>query len=174
MSAAVAEEPTETEERVAPPKPQAVFMSRRAELCLVMEKDPYVITVSGDKDYGVGKRLNFVEGRFVVPLDEETMLIDRDVEVSCQAVLDFLEGSAERKVRPHKMFGNKEEGFWRHEEAAPLPTKVELEAVVRMAEESDLEGLDALIEAERDGWARPQVLELAEGTYERVLARVSE
>lgn len=160
--------------RPAPPT-KAVFQSAREGLTLVMEKDPYSLKGNGEKDWGVGKHVAFVDGHLRVPLSGMTRGT-RGEQIDAKLLLLFLEGGHDSEgndVLAHPMFNNREEGFWRHYEPAPAVTKSESDELLVLAEERDLEGIEVFIERERDGWNRPELLKIAEGTRDRVHGRIA-
>lgn len=184
MSAAAAETdevqaPAEQAAPAAPlvpaPPTKAMFMSAREDLVLVMEKDPFTLKGNGEKDWGVGKHVRFVDGQLRVPFTGKTRGT-RGEEINAKELLLFLEGGDDEdgeEVLPHILFGNREEGFWRHHEAAPAVTEAESDELLVYAEERDLDGIEGFIERERDGWDRPELLKIAEGSRDRVKARLA-
>lgn len=160
---------------MAPPT-QAVFQSRREELVLVMEKDPYTVRANGEKDWGVGKHVAFVDGHLRVPLKHGGKVRGtRGEQIEAWSLLLFLEGGEDENgedVMPHLLFDNHEEGFWRHREAAPAISEAESDELLVFAEERDLVGIEAFIAREEAGWARPELLKVAEGSRDRVKARL--
>jgi hypothetical protein len=184
MSAAAAETDTEAPveelaakgpDRPAPPT-KAVFQSQREDLVLVVEKDPFTMGPNGEKVFGTGKHVQFVDGHLYVPLDGEDVIGTRGERIDAQELLVYLEGGKNadgKKVSPHPMFGNHDEGFWRHYEAPPAVSEAESDELLVMAEERDLDGIERFIEAERDGWNRSELLKVAEGSRDRVAARLA-
>lgn len=174
---AVVEAPAVAVPTVAPPT-QAVFQSRREELVLVMEKDPYTVGANGEKNWGVGKHVKFVDGHLRVPLKRGAKTRGTRGEViDAGELLLFLEGGKDasgEEVMPHILFNNREEGFWRHREAAPAISEAESDELLVFAEERDLKGIEAFIAREEAGWARPELLKVAEGSRDRVKARLED
>lgn len=150
--------------RPAPPT-MAYFVSKRENLVIVVEKDPFTRGPDGERVFDVGKHVGFVDGQLRVPL-EGVATGTRGEKMDAAELIEFLED--------HILFGNREEGFWRYYEAAPAVSQEESDQLIVFAEERDLEGIESFIEAEREGWNRPDLLRVAEGTRDRVKARLEE
>ena len=146
MSAATEEQP-----KVASPPATRVYMARREELVLTKRKDRPVRDETGQQiDIQAGQRVAFHDSRLIVPLDTP-YLGPRGEEIDSRELVDWLEGNEAKGIRPHPLLGDRQEGFWLHEEAPPLPTEEEQTEVVRLAEERDVVGLEDLIAEEESG-----------------------
>lgn len=163
------------EKMVSAPSTDHVFVSRRTDLTLVMTRSKRVFAGSEEVETEYGHTITFVEGRLTVPRDPDEFVIDTQGErIPAPAVLDFLEGNQEKRIRPHRMLGNHEEGFWRYVEPAPAPSEDELTRVQVLAETQDAPGLEDFIAQEQAGWHRDSLLNIAKGSLERTLARHAE
>jgi hypothetical protein len=126
-----------------------VFESARFELVLV--RDPQRVIRDARSGEVVGKtepvRIHFRGGRYTAQ--------DAD-EVS------YLKG--------HRLFGDPEDGFSLMPMPAPAVSQEEINAMLAAAAANDAETLQAMLEDERANWDRADVVDLLEGTLERVTA----
>lgn len=154
-------EPVAPEERlVATPENQVLFICRREDLKLVKVPIYPVYGPSGQKvGEHRGERVGFKGIYFRCP-KEGTVELEGGVKVDAAEVIEWLEN--------HRLFGNSEEGFWRLDPVAPAPTREELEAMMNAAIELDEDLLERLLEQERGGWKREDVIETAETALERI------
>jgi hypothetical protein len=161
MSAATIEEPTV----VASPPAYKTYVARREELWLTVKRDKPIMENGERVDFETGERIGFKDGMLKVPTGKgETFKGARGEKLDGPAAIKFLEN--------HALFGHKEEGFWLLELPAPAPTESEQGELIRLAEEQDVAGIEAFIEAERAGYAREELLKIASDTLERVKARL--
>lgn len=152
----------EPESLVAAPDDHVVFYSRRQDLRLV--KTPrYPIYGPGGREMGtqLGEAVQFRDGQLRVPLKGK-MRMDDGREMPAVEVRDWLEN--------HRLFSDREDGFWRIDPEAPPVSREELDALTQIALDFDEERLVAFIEQERSGWAREDLL----GTAEKALERMRE
>lgn len=172
---AVAEQPKDEIETPSGPPPEKVYISHRAELVLVLRRDmPHRNAETGEiVDHTSGEHVQFVDHRLVVPL-KGWVRGSKGEQLSATKVIAAIEGDEENGVPPHHLFGDREEGFFLMPQVPPAPTEAEMAAVVDMAMDADTEGLEALIAREEDAWARPEMLELARGTLERLKSRLGD
>ena len=77
-------------------------------------------------------------------------------------------------LEEHRLNGNREEGFWRHHEAAPSVSEEETNALTDLAMDLDVEGLRELLETEQAGWAREGFLESISKALERAQGKLEE
>lgn len=163
--AAVAEPETELDDLVAQPEHSVLFASRRSNLRLIKRGITPIRDAEGRQvDMKKGEAVVFVGGRFSVPLGEDALVQLEDGEMhDAPEIMAWLDG--------HRLNGDIMEGFWKVELAAPAPSSTELERLQTLAIELDVEGLKAFIAAERAGWERESLLEVAEGTLTRVEAK---
>jgi hypothetical protein len=146
---------------VAPRDGAALFGSRRSDLRLVKVPRFPQFGASGQKvGETVGEVIVFREGLLRCPRTGTVMLEDGR-EADAAEVLEWLES--------HKLLGNREEGFFRVETAAPAVTKDEMQALMRAAVRLDVETLQAALEQERAGWDREDVI----ATIEESLAEIT-
>lgn len=183
MSAAAPEteqaDESTTEIVVAAKKPVRVYFARREELVLTKRKSKRVMSGGEQVDVEPGELLSFINGKLTVPLDDDLITL-QGLHIDGQEVIDFLEGNegrelarGEKRISPHHLFGDRQEGFWLHEEVAPAITPAEQGSLIELAEERDVEGIEAFIAAEREGFNRPDLIATAEGTLERVRERLA-
>lgn len=159
MSSAVAE--PELEQIIDRPRHAVLFMSRRSELRLVLKPIRERRGIEGEKlEHIPGETVCFRDGKLEVPLEGGEMTLDDGRTVESGPILKWLES--------HRSHGNREEGFWRVDPVAPAPSEDEIGLLTQLATTLDLEGLERFLVTERDGWARPQLLRVAERAIERV------
>lgn len=160
MPAATIEGPTV----VASPPAYKTYVARREELWLTVKRDKPIMENGERVDFETGERIGFKDGMLKVPTGKgETFRGARGEKLDGPAMVKFLEN--------HALFGHKEEGFWLLELPAPAPTESEQGELIRLAEEQDVAGIEAFIEAESAGYAREELLKIAGDTLERVKAR---
>jgi hypothetical protein len=160
MPAATIEGPTV----VASPPAYKTYVARREELWLTVKRDKPIMENGERVDFETGERIGFKDGMLKVPTGKgETFKGARGEKLDGPAMVKFLEN--------HALFGHKEEGFWLLELPAPAPTESEQGELIRLAEEQDVAGIEAFIEAESAGYAREELLKIAGDTLERVKAR---
>lgn len=171
MSAVAPEQQEQEQERAedeAPPiaeKPKMrVYAARREDLVLIWKKD--TPQFNGPEQIGTtpGKQVKFDGGFLRVPL-KGTFRGNRDEELDAAEAIEWLDG--------HRKFGDKDEGFWLHVEAPPIPTGAEQQRIVDLGMDLDAEGLRAFIEHEEANYNREPLLKVARGTLERVEQRAT-
>lgn len=154
---------TVLEERlVAPPDASLLFMSRRSDLRLV--KVPiYPRYGAGGQKVGEerGQAVAFRDGVLRVPRDGKLTLEDGRT-VDAQEVAEWL--------AEHRLNGNSEEGFWKVDPVAPPVSREEQERLVDAALALDDEMLQEIIDQERAGWNRADIIEVAQGGIEKIRA----
>jgi hypothetical protein len=171
MSAATLEKPARM---VSAPEGDRVYLSRRSELVLVIKRDLPKTDREGNVTETIqGQRVSFSDGQLRVPTSGWVTGTRRE-RIKAEDVRDFLEGNEEKDIAPHLLLGDREGGFWRHVEPAPAPSEDELNRVLELAEDRDVEGLEELVAQERAGWARAELLKVAQGSLERVQRRLVE
>ena len=145
---------------VSSPEDRVLFMSRRSELQLYKKsaraiRDPHTGEVV---DEVPGEVVSFVDGqlRFDGHGSVTVMhsLTGAEWETDAQALTDWL--------LKHRLYGNREEGFWRVDPTAPAISKDELKALMRAAQRFDVDALERALAEERAGWDRPDVIEVIE------------
>jgi hypothetical protein len=73
-------------------------------------------------------------------------------------------------LKAHRLFGDPEDGFNLLPLPAPAVSQDEINAMLSAAAANDAETLQAMLEDERANWDRSDVVDLLEGTLERVTA----
>lgn len=163
VSTAVAEKP---EQMVAAPPSAHTFLARRSDLKLVKKPERKRHDAEGNAIETLpGERIIFREGVLRVP-HSGPMRGEKGEELDSADVLAFLEA--------HPLKGDRFDGFWLNEEPAPPMSSAEQSALNELVLELDDGGLVAFIAQEVDGWAREDVLKLAEESLERVRAKLTE
>lgn len=161
----------QTESLVSQPEAKLLFMSRRSELRLT-KKSRYPIRGPHGQVEGMtqGQFVAFRDGVFRCAPAGEVTLVDSldggEVDVDGQELVAYL--------RKHRLFGNREEGFWEVDPVAPAPSKAELSTLIRLSQRADVEQLEAFIAQERAGWNRTDLLEAAEEALEASRAAIVE
>lgn len=164
MSSAVAE-PVET--AVQTPRPVKLFAARRSNLLLTKVGVQPIRDAEGRQvDLKPGEKVGFVDGRLEVAIDDGEITLHDGRRLPAAPFLAWLE--------KHPLNGDLMDGFWEVNLAAPPPSQGELQALQDMAIDLDAKGLRSFIEQETAGWAREDVLEVAQGTLERVEAKLGE
>lgn len=159
------------ESPVAKPRNVKRFIARRTDLVLTKIGREPVYGPGGVKVNDMpGEKIAFRGGILEVPLDEgATIKLVDGRDMPAQEILDWLTGVEGDTARPaHRLYGDREDGFWDLELPAPAPSSEELDRLQDLAIYHDVDGLEAFIAAERAGFNRPELIEVAEGTIERV------
>jgi hypothetical protein len=133
---------------VAEPPNRVLFFARRDSLRLTMTaryatRDPVSGQPTGQTP---GKFVAFRDFRFEVPPTGEVTIVDSTIEAA--EVVEWL--------KRHRLFGDREEGFWLYEEPAPAITAAEQQRVSDAALEHDVATLEEMLAQERAGWAREE------------------
>ncbi len=163
-----AEAPTEAPQLVSQPDTSALFMATRSNLRLVKKAIRTIRGPEGEAvDQTLGETLEFNEGVLRVPLapDGEVTCLNGE-RIPAPDVLAWL--------GKHRMNGDWQEGFWRVDPTAPPPSQEELDTLQELAIDLNDEGLTLFVEQERAGWNRPQLIEIAERTLEKIAAKAAE
>jgi hypothetical protein len=165
MSTATLEDaPTEDRVLVSQPDGTVLFMSRRSNLRLVKRPIRIKRDAEGNAiDQTAGETIEFKEGVFRCPIDGECVLTNGE-RLPSSIVVKWLEG--------HILKDDTQEGFWRVDPTAPPLSPQELATLQDLAISLDAEGLERLIREEQAGWAREELLTVAQGTLDRVEARL--
>ncbi len=154
---------------ISKPSSSVLFTSARDGLRLTKEQRYPVYGPSGAKvGEQPGKALRFQDGALRV--DESGVDMADGGRLPAAEALEFLRG--------HRLFGDKQEGFWEVQQAAPPVSQAELEALMNAAWEATTtvsEGpLSRLIDAEEAGWARESLLAPAREHLEKLRAKIAE
>jgi hypothetical protein len=148
---------------VSRPESGVKFQAAREELRLVMRPERKRFDAEGNPIETIeGRHLAFMSHYLTVPAAEK-MRGEKGEDLETAEVLAFL--------KRHPLYGDREEGFWEHKEAAPAPSAQELEKLTDLAVSGDVEGLRQLVQEERTGWGRKALLEPAEKALETLSAR---
>lgn len=151
---------------VTAPRAEKLYMACQEELVLIKRRDIPQHDASGQRiEDKLGQRVQFRDGVLRVPLEHEQFKGMRGVEIPTDELVTWLDN--------HPKCGDHQEGFWLVPAPTPVPSEAELDNVVMLAEEGNLDGLDELIEQETAGWAREDLLRVAQGARERVAARLA-
>lgn len=152
---------------VSPADTTVLYLARRSELRLTM-KPRYAIRnpVSGQIDgYTPGAWIGFRDGQVRIPKTGTVQMQDTldggmSEAMEAEDVHAWLMG--------HRLNGNREEGFWRVDPAAPPISNEELETLMDAALRLDVDVLEEIIRQERAGWAREQIIGRAQGALDRI------
>lgn len=145
---------------VSQPSREITYAARRSKLRLVM-KPVYPIFGGDGRKVGEapGVTIPFREGILRLPTEGVVQAEDgRPVEVA--ELHAWLQG--------HRMFGDREEGFFIMEVEAPPISPDELSNLMDAAMMLDVDGLEAIIEQEREGWNRPGIVDVAQAHLEKI------
>jgi hypothetical protein len=159
---------------VGAPDKTVVFMSRRADLKLVVSRKWERKDGEGNVvETIMGKNVKFENGVLRIPRTGKVRgELGEDLEAA--EVLAFLLGDEENGKLPHRLLGDRFDGFWLHEEPAPAPSEDERNALAELVIEQDIEGIERFISQEESGWAREGLLTEARTSLERVKAKAAE
>lgn len=156
-----------TEVLVAPTDSTVLYMSRRSELRLTMvPRYPKLNPVTGQQtEVSRGAFIGFRDGHVRIPKEGQYVAVDtldggESEPMPAEEVHDWL-------VR-HRLFGNQLEGFWRVDPTAPPVSQDEQQVMMNAAIRLDVETLEEIVRQEREGWARPQILEVAQDALDRI------
>lgn len=151
---------------VAEPPNRVLFFARRDSLRLTMTaryatRDPVSGQPTGQTP---GRFVAFRDFKFEVPPSGEVTIVDSlnggEATLEASEVVDWL--------KRHRLFGDREEGFWLYEEPAPAITAAEQQRVSDAALEHDLDTLGEMLAQERAGWARPEFIGNLEDTMRKI------
>lgn len=169
MPAATLEKPPV---KLAKPGKAKVFLSRRSGLRLVVKRAQERKDWEGNViEQIAGQHLLFEDGKLVVPARGE-MRGENGEALDVAEVMAFLLGDEKRSR--HHLLGDRQEGFWLHEEPAPAPSAEERDLLSQLGMDLDVKGLEAFIVEEEAGWDRPALLADARGSLERAERMVTE
>lgn len=169
MSTATAE-PATSDRLVSEPSRTITFCARRDELKLVLIPERVRRNAEGDIVETIpGMRLRFEDGILRIPPSGQVRGEKGEV-LSADEVLKRLEGDPKDPFQfpPHRMLGDREEGFWRLDQPAPAPTEAEIQMLVDLGMERDETAIKRFISQEEAGWGRESLLANARKTLERV------
>jgi hypothetical protein len=139
---------------VSQPEQVRTFFARREELTLVMRPERPVRGPSGEQvDLTEGIRIPFSAGMFRVPLTGH-VTSQQGRKVPAADVLEFLDR--------HRLKGDQFEGFSELAQAAPPVSEEELTMITVAVARGDQERLEMVLEDERNGWNRREVVRAVE------------
>jgi hypothetical protein len=142
-----------------------IFAARREDLRLTKVPRYPVYGASGQKvSESVGEVVCFRAGRLEVPLEGEITLEDGRPADAAE-IVQWLE--------KHRLYGDREEGFFKVELAAPAPTQDEMQALVDAAMELNVDRLREILRQEEEGWQREAILRVARGGVEKIEAALA-
>jgi hypothetical protein len=135
---------------VSQPARLKTYAARRSELILVMKPEYPVRGPSGEQvDLTPGIRVAFSAGLLRVPLKGK-VTTQQGREIPAAEVLEFLDS--------HRLNGDRHEGFFEVPQAAPPVSEDEMSQIMLSVAMGDTERLEAVLEAERSGWNRPEII----------------
>jgi hypothetical protein len=154
---------------VQQPEPTVLFISKREWLRLVKTgRYPMIIPTTGERiGMTAGVTVSFApDGEFRCPLEGDVTVMDPggagEATLPAKELLDWLQR--------HPRCGDPNEGFYRVDPKAPPLSKAETERLVALATAGDTESLREVIEQERAGWDRQELIEIAQGAVDRLVA----
>jgi hypothetical protein len=153
---------TETDRLVSQPQREIVYTARRSDLQLI--KTPrYPLRGAMGEQVGEtpGITVQFTNGMLRLPLEGE-VITAHGIAVDAAELLTWLEG--------HRLNGDRFEGFIKLEQAAPPVSAEELRALTRASVSLDEAGLQAIIDAEREGWGREDLIGSAQEALDGIQA----
>jgi hypothetical protein len=163
-----------TARMVSAPEKDVVFLSRRAELKLVVKRKQELKDSEGNvRETVQGEHVKFENGVLRVP-PHGHMRGEHGEVLEAAEILKYLLGDGEAGRLAHPLLGDRFDGFWRHDEPAPSPTTQEREILAELAMELDVEGLRRYISQEESGWARDELLGEARASLERAEEKAAE
>jgi hypothetical protein len=77
-------------------------------------------------------------------------------------------------LQKHRRYGDRSEGFWMLEQPAPPVSPQEIDRLMEAAARWDVGTLGAVLEQERAGWGRADLIATAERQVERIRAMEAE
>jgi hypothetical protein len=139
------------QELVSAPAKVAQYAARRSELRLV-KVGVYPIYGPGGQKVGdkPGETVEFRNGLLTVDLTQDETAIAAGRSVPTEELVEWLER--------HRLLGDREEGFFKVEIAAPAISDAEMGALMDAAVNLDTDKLQAILEAEQQGWQREAII----------------
>jgi hypothetical protein len=135
-------------------------MAKRSDLRLVKEPVRPIFGGHGQKQGETpGQTLEFRECVLRIPKDGD-VAFSNGTTAPASEVVSYLER--------HRLFMDQEEGFWRVDPTAPPVSGDEMKAINRAAIAGDEATLTAIIDAERAGWGREDLISTAQEALETV------
>lgn len=175
--------PPVDEQLVSTPRAVTTFLARRQNLRLV-KKPRRPIRNLDNETVGETDGLTLEFAVYIDPVRKEQLIAGGMDEREAQAAARYgrfecpTEGTVEifggevdaaelhAWLMRHRLHGDQLEGFWRLEPTVPAVSRDELAKLMEAAWDEGM--LVAIIEQERAGWARPEILEVAEGALDRL------
>jgi hypothetical protein len=149
------------EQLVAAPEVSYLYMARRQSLRLVKVPKYPQFGASGQKvGESKGVTLAFVDGVLRVPKDGKIRIEDGR-EQDAGEVAEWLDS--------HPLHGDIQEGFWKVDPVAPPVSQDEMQRLMDAALDFDEDRLGLILEQERSGWGREQILTVAEDALRKVV-----
>lgn len=171
MSAATLERPAV---KLATPRKGKTFLSYRKDLRLVVKPDRQRKDLEGNIAETIqGQHLAFDEGKLLVPA-KGPMKGEKGETLDSTEILTFLLGDEDNNVMPHHLLDDRQEGFWLLDEPAPAPSVEERDLLSQLGMDLDVDGLEAFVREEENGFAREALLEEANRSLARAKEMVAE
>jgi hypothetical protein len=160
-------------ELVSQPETSIVYMARRSDLRLTMKpRYPVNNPVTGQREgESRGIFCGFRDGTLRIPREGKIVLMDtlnggESEEIEAAVVHEWLQ--------KHRRYGDRSEGFWMLEQPAPPVSPQEIDRLMEAAARWDVGTLEAVLEQERAGWGRADLIATAERQVERIRAMEAE
>jgi hypothetical protein len=158
---------------VSQPEASITYVARRSDLRLTMKpRYPVNNPVTGQRE-GVSRGVfcGFRDGTLRIPREGKVVLMDtlnggESEEIEAADVHEWLQ--------KHRRYGDRSEGFWMLEQPAPPVSPQEIDRLMEAAARWDVATLEAVLEQERAGWGRADLISTAERQVERIRAMEAE
>lgn len=154
---------------VQQPEASVLFIAKRSDLRLTKKaRYPIVVPTTGERiGMTPGITVSFApSGEFRCPIEGDVTVMDPggagQATLPADELLTWLQA--------HPRCGDPNEGFYRVDPKAPPLSKAETERLVELATAGDTESLREVIEQERAGWDRQELIEIAQGAVDRLVA----
>jgi hypothetical protein len=160
-------------ELVSQPDTSIVYVARRSELRLTLKsRYPLRNPITGQPEGTTrGIYAGFRDGTLRVPREGKVVLVDtldggESEEIDASVIHEMLQ--------KHRRYGDRSEGFWMLEQPAPPVSPQEIDRLMEAAARWDVETLEAVLEQERAGWGREDLIAAAQRQVERIRAMEAE
>jgi hypothetical protein len=164
---------TASPELVSQPEKSVVYMARRSDLRLTLKsRYPLRNPVTGQPEGTTrGIFAGFRDGTLRVPREGKVVLVDTlDGGESEELDAEFVH----EMLQKHRRYGDRSEGFWMLEQPAPPVSPQEIDRLMEAAARWDVGTLEAVLEQERAGWGRADLIATAERQVGRIRAMEAE
>ena len=142
-----------------------MYVAKREDLRLVKKPRYPIRGASGEQvDVTPGEVLQFRNGVLHVP-KKGTLQLEDGREVDAAELIPWLD--------KHRLYGDKWDGFWRLDPAAPPVSAEEQATMFEAAMALDVDTLERMLEQEQAGWNRDELVALLKGGIEKIHAALN-